>query len=202
LGTAFFKHQYLTNPSVTPKDQIVAAAARLTKAIQSTTTANLCTSTLKLLGNLQSIFHEATKVCNTHQRKAEAPIMHAEPPHEPESPRTRNNNTPTQSPRAPPRVQSNVTPNIARNLFGREPHTEQMLPNAPKGEIQSPLQVRQKALPKSNSPAKQPQPCWSQRIANGGSGVYQQRDGDQLLEEDWTLLHFGLSWCDDTGDEQ
>jgi hypothetical protein len=162
LGTAFFKHKYLTNPSVNPKDQIVAAAARLTKAIQGTTIANLCTSTLKLLGNLQSIFHEATKGCDTHQRKTEAPIMRAEPPHKLESPRTCNNNTPMQSPRAPPRVQPIVTPNIARNLFGREPPTEQMLPNVPKGEIQSPLQVRQKALPKPNSPVKQPQPHWSQ----------------------------------------
>jgi hypothetical protein len=146
LGTAFFKHKYLTNPSVIPEDQIVVAAARFTKAIQGTTIANLCTSTLKSLGDLQSIFHKAAKGCDTHQRKPEAPIMHAEPPHEPESPRTRNNNTPTQSPCAPPRVQPNVTLNIARNLFGWEPPTEQMLPNAPKGEIQSPLQVRQKAL--------------------------------------------------------
>jgi hypothetical protein len=60
-GTAFFKHKYLTNPSVTPKDQIIAAAACLTNAVQGTITANMRTSTLKSLGNLQSIFHDAVK---------------------------------------------------------------------------------------------------------------------------------------------
>ncbi len=42
-STAFFKHKYLTNPSITPKDQIIAAAARLTNAIQGTITANMRT---------------------------------------------------------------------------------------------------------------------------------------------------------------
>jgi hypothetical protein len=51
-GTAFFKHKYLTNPSVTPKDQIIAAAAHLTNATQGTITANMRTSTLKLLSDL------------------------------------------------------------------------------------------------------------------------------------------------------
>ncbi len=40
-GTAFFKHKYLTNPSVTPEDQIIVAAARLTNAIQGIITANV-----------------------------------------------------------------------------------------------------------------------------------------------------------------
>jgi hypothetical protein len=161
-GTAFFKHKYLTNPSVTPKDQIIAVAARLTNAIQGTITANMRTSTLKSLGNLQSIFHEAVKGCNTHQSEAEAPITCAVQHHALELPRTPNNNTPTKSTCAPQRVQPNVnvTPNIARNLFGREPPTEQMLPNSPKGGIQSLLHVRCNALPKPNSPDKQPQPLW------------------------------------------
>jgi hypothetical protein len=161
-GTAFFKHKYLTNPSVTPKDQIIAAAARLTDAIQGTITANMCTSTLKLLGNLQSIFHNAAKDYDTHQSKTEVPIMRAVQHHAPASPQTPDNNTPTKSPCAPPRVQPNVAPNIARNLFGWEPLTEQMLPNSPKGVIQSPLHVRRNALPNPTSPDKQPQPRWSQ----------------------------------------
>jgi hypothetical protein len=105
---------------------------------------------------------------NTHQSKAEVPITHAVQHHAPVSPRTPNNITPTKSLCAPPRVQPNVTPNIARNLFGREPPTEQMLPNSPKGGIQSPLHVRRNALPNPNSPDKQPQPCWLQRIAKLG----------------------------------
>jgi hypothetical protein len=85
-GTAFFEHEYQTNPSVTPKDQIIAAAARLTNAIQGTITANMRTSTLKLLGNLQSIFHDAVKGYDTHQSKAEVPITCAVQHHAPVSP--------------------------------------------------------------------------------------------------------------------
>jgi hypothetical protein len=43
-----------------------------------------------------------------------------------------------------------------------------MLPNSPKGGIQSPLHVRYNALPKPNSPDKQSQPRWLQRIAKLG----------------------------------
>jgi hypothetical protein len=88
--------------------------------------------------------------------------------HAPVSPRTPDNNTPKKSPCAPPTVHPNITPNIARNLFGREPPTEYMLPNSPKGVIQSPLHVRCNALPNPNSPDKQPQPRWLQRIAELG----------------------------------
>jgi hypothetical protein len=102
--TAFFKHKYLTNPSVSPKDQIIAAAARLTNTIQGTITTNIRTSTLKLLGNLQSIFHNATKGYDTYQSKAEVPITRAVQHHTPVSPQTPDNNTSTKSPCAPPRV--------------------------------------------------------------------------------------------------
>jgi hypothetical protein len=115
-GTAFFKHKYLTNPSATPEDQIIAAAAHLTDAIQGTITANMRTSTLKLLGNLQSIFHDAAKGYDTHQSKAKVPIMCAVQHHAPVSPQTPDNNTPTKSPCAPPGVQPKVTPNIAQEI--------------------------------------------------------------------------------------
>jgi hypothetical protein len=167
-GTAFFKHKYLTNPSVTPKDQIIVVAARLTNAIQRTITAIMRTSTLKSLGDLQSIFHDTAKGYNTHQSEAAVSITRAVQHHAPVSPQTPNNNTLTKSPCAPPRVQPNVTPNIARNLFGREPPTEQMLLNSPKEGIQSPLHVRGNALPNPNSPDKQPQPRRLQQIAKLG----------------------------------
>jgi hypothetical protein len=91
----------------------------------------MCTSTLKSLGNLQSIFHDAAKGYNTHQSKTEVPIIHAVQHHAPVSPRTPDNNILTTSPGTSPGVQPNVTPNIARNLFWQEPPTEQMLPNSP-----------------------------------------------------------------------
>ncbi len=60
-GTAFFKHKYLTNPSVMPEDQVIAAAAHLMDTLQGIKSPHLHTSTLKLLGDLQDIFHEAAK---------------------------------------------------------------------------------------------------------------------------------------------
>jgi hypothetical protein len=126
------------------------------------------TSTLKLLGDLQSIFHDAAKGYDTHQSKDKVPIMCAVQHHAPVSPQTPDNNTPTKSLCVPSRVQPNITPNMARNLFGREPPTEQMLPNSPKGGIQSPLHVRHNALPNPNSPDKQPKPRRLQRIAKLG----------------------------------
>jgi hypothetical protein len=85
-GTAFFKHKYLTKPSDTPKDQIIVAAACLTDAIQGSITANMRTSTLKSLNNLQSIFHNAAKVYDTHQSEAKVPITRAVQHHAPVSP--------------------------------------------------------------------------------------------------------------------
>ena len=58
-GAAFFKHKYLTNPSITPEDQVIAAAAHLSNTLQGIRSPQLHTSTLKSLGNLQDIFHEA-----------------------------------------------------------------------------------------------------------------------------------------------
>ncbi len=63
-GAAFFKHKYLTNPLVMPEDQVIAAAARLTNALQGINQPQLNTSTLQALGDLQIEFYEATKATN------------------------------------------------------------------------------------------------------------------------------------------
>ncbi len=55
-GAAFFKHKYLTNPSVTPEDQVIAAAAHLTNVLQGIDQPQLNTSTLQALGDLRDVF--------------------------------------------------------------------------------------------------------------------------------------------------
>ena len=52
-------HKYLTHPSITPEDRVIAAAAHLTDTLEGIRSPQLQTSTLKSLGNLQDIFHEA-----------------------------------------------------------------------------------------------------------------------------------------------
>ncbi len=56
-GQLFFKHKYLTNPSITPEDQVIAAAAHLKDTLEGIRSPQLQTSTLKSLGDLQDIFH-------------------------------------------------------------------------------------------------------------------------------------------------
>jgi hypothetical protein len=65
-GAAFFKHKYLTNPSITLEDRVIAAAAHLKDTLEGIRSPQLQTSTLKSLGDLQDIFHEATNT--THNR--------------------------------------------------------------------------------------------------------------------------------------
>jgi hypothetical protein len=63
-GRAFFKHKYLTNPSVTPEDQVIAAAACLTNALQGINQPQLNTSTLQALGGLRDVFYKAANATN------------------------------------------------------------------------------------------------------------------------------------------
>jgi hypothetical protein len=62
---AFFKHKYLTNPSVTLEDQVIAAAARLTNALQGINQPQLNTSTLQALADLRDVFYKAANATNT-----------------------------------------------------------------------------------------------------------------------------------------
>jgi hypothetical protein len=70
-GVAFFKHKYLTNLTVTPKDQVIAVAACLKLAFATNIPQHLHKSSIQALNILQSIFHEATNRYNdnptTHQ---------------------------------------------------------------------------------------------------------------------------------------
>ena len=58
-GAAFFKHKFLSNPSATPKDLVIAAAANLAKALETTIPADLHDSSMKALTDLSTLFSKA-----------------------------------------------------------------------------------------------------------------------------------------------
>jgi hypothetical protein len=59
LGAAFFKHKYLTNPTVTPEDRIIAAAGALAQALDNKMPPHMHKSTIQALSNLHDVFQQA-----------------------------------------------------------------------------------------------------------------------------------------------
>jgi hypothetical protein len=55
LGAVWFKHKYLTNPSVTPKDRIIAAIGGLAKTLRTNVPPQLHDNTVDKLQKLQDI---------------------------------------------------------------------------------------------------------------------------------------------------
>jgi hypothetical protein len=55
LGAVWFKHKYLTNPSVTPEDQIIAAIGALAKTLRTNIPPQLHDDTVDKLQKLQDI---------------------------------------------------------------------------------------------------------------------------------------------------
>ena len=73
-GAAFFKHKYLTNPTITAEDQVIVPVAYLTDTLQGIRSPILFTSTLQALGNCHNVIHKAanppgvpTLLANTSQ---------------------------------------------------------------------------------------------------------------------------------------
>ena len=105
-GAVFFKHKYLTNSTVMPEDQVIAAAAHLTDTFQGIGSRPLHNSTLQALSNLCDVFHGATKATNTpllasdtYPRQAAHLPSHDSPP----TPDLRDHSlSPTPSLRTPP----------------------------------------------------------------------------------------------------
>jgi hypothetical protein len=59
LDTVWFRHKYLTNPSLTAADHIVNAAAKLTEALKNKPPAQVETSAASSLSKLVKIFNQA-----------------------------------------------------------------------------------------------------------------------------------------------
>lgn len=58
-ATVFFKHKYITNPTVSPADIIISAANRMSKALRKYTPNNMCEEDVDALGRLKNIFKQA-----------------------------------------------------------------------------------------------------------------------------------------------
>jgi hypothetical protein len=162
-GTVFFKHKYITDPSIMPEDQVIAAAARLTDTLQGIKSPQLHTSTLQALGDLHDVFFEAANAtkaplfaANTSPRQV-APL----PPHNtPPVPKAPDRIlSPSRSPRTPPRVQPDLEPDLTTKLFGQE---TPLIPS----DVPPRLQKYHPPNPTPISPTKPLR--MSQRIANWG----------------------------------
>jgi hypothetical protein len=82
-GAAFFKHKYLTNPSITPEDLVIAVAENLTQALETSTPQHLRVSTIQALKDLSEVFTDsALKYSNDpafHMPDAPPKHPHQEP---------------------------------------------------------------------------------------------------------------------------
>eukprot|EP00804_Cyclotella_cryptica_P004958 CCRYP_014075-RA/>CCRYP_014075-RA protein AED:0.08 eAED:0.06 QI:0/0/0/1/1/1/2/0/1100 len=87
-ATVFFKHKYLTNPSVTPTDALIAAAANLAHIIKHNAKAqHVGTKNLLDLQRLQQLFSDAAQQPPAPAQQPPAPatagapaVIHAPPP--------------------------------------------------------------------------------------------------------------------------
>jgi hypothetical protein len=92
LGTAFLKHKYLTNPTVTPEDRVIEAAGALAQAIKNQMPPHMHEFTIQALSNLQDVFQQATINYNadpaTHVTTAAPPRVPPDTLTEPATPAT------------------------------------------------------------------------------------------------------------------
>ena len=58
-GTVFFKHNYITNPSVTPEDDVISEANIITDALKMHHPHNMCEDDTQALHRLEQIFKQA-----------------------------------------------------------------------------------------------------------------------------------------------
>jgi hypothetical protein len=72
-GAVWFKHKYLTNPSITPEDQIIAAIGRLAKTLTTGVPPQLHDGTVDKLCKLQEILESRMDV--NDEREVTAPTQ-------------------------------------------------------------------------------------------------------------------------------
>ncbi len=80
-GAVWFKHKYLTNPSITPEDQIVAAIGGLAKILTTGVPPQLRNDTVDKLHKLQEILEPRTD--GNNEREVTAPMQQAPIPRQP-----------------------------------------------------------------------------------------------------------------------
>jgi hypothetical protein len=92
LGAAFFKHKYLANPIITPKNRVIAAVGALAQALDNQMPPHMHKSTIQALSNLQDVFQQAAINYNadpaTHVIQAAPPMVPPDARPKPASPAT------------------------------------------------------------------------------------------------------------------
>jgi hypothetical protein len=116
-GAAFFKHKYITNPTVTPQDRVIAAAGALAHALHNRMPPHMQAPTIQVLQDLQNVFQQAAINYNSD------PLTHVIPDDDPRVPVDIN---PSLSPATPPRVgqprmSSRLTPSRTIQTNARSP---------------------------------------------------------------------------------
>ena len=120
FGCRIFKHKYLSNPSATPKDRVIAAAANLAKALKTTIPVDLRDSSMKALTDLSALFSKAALRYNydptTHVITPETVLMQPQ-------------QAPTTSPRVPPTPMQTPPPRVQPTVHS--PRVPTSLPTSP-----------------------------------------------------------------------
>jgi hypothetical protein len=135
-GAVFFKHKYLTKPSVTPEDLVITTAENLTQALETSISQHLQVSIIQASNDLSEVFTDASHkyTSNPTIHIPNAPSLH---PHQEltESPRV--SPTPLDSP--PPRVPTTtILPTAPGTLPTHAPTTVQIPlfdPNVPSASL-------------------------------------------------------------------
>jgi hypothetical protein len=124
LGAAFFKHKYLTNPSVTPEDLVIDAAKYLARSLETSIPQHLQVSTIQALKDLLEVFRDTSHKYSgdpaIHMPNAPPSHPHWEPT---ESPRVL---SPTPLGKTPPRVHTTtISPIVPGTLSTHAPSSIQ-----------------------------------------------------------------------------
>ncbi len=115
-GAVFFKHKYITNPTVTPKERVIVAAGALAQALDNQIPPHMQAPTIQALSDLQQIFQQSATRYNMD------PTMHVIPNDPPRVPVDTNPSITFPGHTSKGEPTTNVSPTIAHLL-----HTPQCL---------------------------------------------------------------------------
>jgi hypothetical protein len=102
----FFKHKYLTNPSVTPEDVVIAVAENLARALDTTIPQHLRISTIQALKKPSEVFTNPSHKYNND------PAIHM-----PDAPPSHPHQEPTESPRMSPTPLGTPPPRVHTTMI-------------------------------------------------------------------------------------
>jgi hypothetical protein len=124
LGAAFFKNKYLTNPSVTPEDLVIAMAKNLTQALETSIPQYLWVPTIQALKDHLEVFTDAA---HKYSDNPAIRILNTLPMH------LQQKSTP--SPRVPPTPLGTPPPRVHPTMLS--PKVPSILPTSAPSNVQN-----------------------------------------------------------------